>query len=47
VRQYRSGKKGVLGYFVGAVMKQTRGMANPQLVNEQLVNEIARKLLEG
>ena len=42
VRQYRSGKKGVLGYFVGAVMKQTQGMANPQLVNE-----IARKLLEG
>lgn len=42
VRQYREGKKGVLGYFIGAVMKKTKGKANPELVNE-----IARRLLES
>ncbi|MFO7880943.1 MAG: Asp-tRNA(Asn)/Glu-tRNA(Gln) amidotransferase subunit GatB [Kosmotogaceae bacterium] len=42
VKQYREGKKGVLGYFIGAVMKKTRGKANPELVNE-----IARRLLES
>jgi len=34
--QFRSGKDKVFGYFVGAVMKETRGKANPQLVNEML-----------
>ncbi|MGB9790036.1 Asp-tRNA(Asn)/Glu-tRNA(Gln) amidotransferase subunit GatB [Thermotoga caldifontis] len=41
VSQYRSGKKSVLSFFVGQVMKQTRGTANPKLVNEVL-----RRLLE-
>jgi aspartyl-tRNA(Asn)/glutamyl-tRNA(Gln) amidotransferase subunit B len=40
VEQYRGGKKGVLGFFVGQVMKATRGQANPAVVNEIL----ARKL---
>ena len=40
VEQYRAGKKTVLGFFVGQVMKASRGQANPQLVNELL----ARKL---
>ena len=34
--QYREGKTGVFGYFVGQVMKATRGQANPALVNELL-----------
>ena len=34
--QYRGGKTGVFGYFVGQVMKATRGQANPALVNELL-----------
>ncbi len=29
----RGGKKGVLGFFVGRVMKETRGSANPKLVS--------------
>lgn len=37
VEQYRSGKTAVLGYFVGQVMKATRGQANPQLVRELLL----------
>jgi aspartyl-tRNA(Asn)/glutamyl-tRNA(Gln) amidotransferase subunit B len=36
VEQYRGGKQKLLGYFVGEVMKKTRGKANPQLVNEIL-----------
>jgi aspartyl-tRNA(Asn)/glutamyl-tRNA(Gln) amidotransferase subunit B len=36
VEQYRSGKTGVFGFFVGQVMKATQGSANPQLVNETL-----------
>jgi aspartyl-tRNA(Asn)/glutamyl-tRNA(Gln) amidotransferase subunit B len=36
VEQYRSGKTGVFGFFVGQVMKATRGSANPQLVNQTL-----------
>jgi aspartyl-tRNA(Asn)/glutamyl-tRNA(Gln) amidotransferase subunit B len=32
----RSGKQGVLGFFVGKVMKETRGAANPQLVSRIL-----------
>ncbi|MGD8858583.1 MAG: Asp-tRNA(Asn)/Glu-tRNA(Gln) amidotransferase subunit GatB [Myxococcales bacterium] len=41
VAAYRAGKKNVLGWFVGQVMKATKGQANPKLVNETL-----RKLLE-
>jgi aspartyl-tRNA(Asn)/glutamyl-tRNA(Gln) amidotransferase subunit B len=36
VAQYRSGKSGLLGFFVGALMKQTGGAADPQLLNELL-----------
>ncbi len=34
--QYRGGKSGVFAYFVGQVMKATRGQANPALVNDLL-----------
>jgi len=40
VEQYRGGKTGLIGYFVGAVMRETKGQANPAVVNEVL----ARKL---
>jgi aspartyl-tRNA(Asn)/glutamyl-tRNA(Gln) amidotransferase subunit B len=40
VEQYRSGKKTVMSFFVGQVMKTSKGQANPQIVNELL----ARKL---
>ncbi len=42
VEQYRSGNKKVLGFFVGQIMKATRGAANPQLVNEILLKELAK-----
>ncbi|MFH1653922.1 MAG: Asp-tRNA(Asn)/Glu-tRNA(Gln) amidotransferase subunit GatB [Pseudomonadota bacterium] len=34
VEQYKSGKEALLGYFVGQMMKQTKGQANPNLANE-------------
>lgn len=36
VEQYKSGKVGLLGFFVGNVMKATSGTANPAVVNELL-----------
>ena len=36
VADYRGGKEGLLGFFVGQVMRQTEGRANPKLVNELL-----------
>jgi aspartyl-tRNA(Asn)/glutamyl-tRNA(Gln) amidotransferase subunit B len=40
VDQYRSGKTKVLGFFVGQVMRATKGKANPQTVNEVLVKQL-------
>lgn len=34
VSTYRSGKEGLAGFFIGQVMQETRGRANPQLVRE-------------
>ncbi len=42
VEKYKAGKKKVMGFFVGQVMRETKGKANPKLVNELLL-----KLLEG
>ncbi|HSR67996.1 MAG TPA: Asp-tRNA(Asn)/Glu-tRNA(Gln) amidotransferase subunit GatB [Acidobacteriota bacterium] len=40
VDAYRAGKTGLLGFFVGQVMRETRGQANPQLVNEILKEKL-------
>ncbi|GIW35157.1 MAG: glutamine--tRNA ligase [Meiothermus sp.] len=34
VAAYRAGKTGLLGFFVGQIMRETQGQANPQLVQE-------------
>jgi len=41
VAAYRGGKEGLLGFFVGQVMKETQGSANPRVVSE-LVREKLR-----
>jgi len=41
VAEYRAGKEKVFGFFVGQVMKATKGKANPQLVNELLKKMLA------
>jgi aspartyl-tRNA(Asn)/glutamyl-tRNA(Gln) amidotransferase subunit B len=40
VEQYRAGKKTVIGFFVGQVMKNSKGQANPQMVNELLAKKL-------
>jgi aspartyl-tRNA(Asn)/glutamyl-tRNA(Gln) amidotransferase subunit B len=40
VEQYRGGKKTMLGFFVGQVMKASKGQANPQLINEMLTRKL-------
>ncbi|MFQ5664515.1 MAG: Asp-tRNA(Asn)/Glu-tRNA(Gln) amidotransferase GatCAB subunit B, partial [Terriglobia bacterium] len=40
--QFKKGKTALFGFFVGRVMKASRGQANPQAVNATL-----RKLLGG
>jgi aspartyl-tRNA(Asn)/glutamyl-tRNA(Gln) amidotransferase subunit B len=38
---YRGGKEGLLGFFVGAVMRETQGKANPKIVNERLREKLS------
>jgi aspartyl-tRNA(Asn)/glutamyl-tRNA(Gln) amidotransferase subunit B len=40
VADYRAGKAKVFGFFVGEVMKRTRGQANPQRVNQLLKEKL-------
>ena len=40
VREYLGGKNQLLGYFVGQIMKETKGKANPQKVNEILKKKL-------
>ena len=41
VADYRSGKDKLIGYFVGQVMKETKGKANPAVVNEILKKKLS------
>ena len=40
VNEYRKGKKGLLALFVGEVMKQTKGKADPRVTNELLLKKL-------
>ena len=40
VEQYRGGKTGLMGFFVGQVMRETEGRANPSLVQELLRSKL-------
>jgi aspartyl-tRNA(Asn)/glutamyl-tRNA(Gln) amidotransferase subunit B len=40
---YRAGKEALFGFFVGQVMKATKGKGNPKVINERL----RQKLKEG
>ncbi len=40
LEQYRGGKKTVISYFVGQVMKASKGQANPGMVNELLTKKL-------
>ena len=40
VETYRGGKEGVLGFFVGQVMRETEGKADPKVVNRLLLAKL-------
>jgi aspartyl-tRNA(Asn)/glutamyl-tRNA(Gln) amidotransferase subunit B len=42
VKDYQSGKTKLLGFFVGAVMKASKGQANPDLVNKILTEKLKK-----
>lgn len=41
VQAYRAGKTKLIGFFVGQVMRETRGKANPQVVNAVLKSKLS------
>ncbi len=43
VEKYLGGKTGVIGALVGSVMRETKGQANPKLVNEKLCQLLEKK----
>ncbi|HEU5237772.1 MAG TPA: Asp-tRNA(Asn)/Glu-tRNA(Gln) amidotransferase subunit GatB, partial [Pyrinomonadaceae bacterium] len=40
LQQYRGGKEALFGFFVGQVMKASKGKANPKVVNERLKEKL-------
>ena len=40
VESYRGGKTGLLSFFVGQVMKESKGKANPKIVQEALKKKL-------
>ena len=36
VQAYKNGKTNLMGFFVGQIMKETKGRANPQIINKLL-----------
>jgi aspartyl-tRNA(Asn)/glutamyl-tRNA(Gln) amidotransferase subunit B len=43
VEGYKSGKTKLMGFFVGQVMKETKGKANPQVVNKLLNEKLSKE----
>lgn len=42
VQDYKGGKDRAIGFLVGQAMKQTKGKANPQMLNTMFIEEINR-----
>ena len=42
VTDYKAGKDKALGYLVGQAMKETRGKANPQMLNKMFIEELKK-----
>jgi aspartyl-tRNA(Asn)/glutamyl-tRNA(Gln) amidotransferase subunit B len=43
VTEYQKGKKGVLGLFMGEIMKRSKGKIDPQKTNQLLIKELETK----
>ncbi|MEC1720005.1 Asp-tRNA(Asn)/Glu-tRNA(Gln) amidotransferase subunit GatB [Schinkia azotoformans] len=42
IEDYKSGNKKATGFFVGQIMKATKGKANPQMVNQLIAEELEK-----
>ena len=42
VADYKAGKDRALGFLVGQAMKQTKGKANPKMLNEMFIEELKK-----
>ena len=42
VKEYKNGKKGLIGLFMGEIMKLSQGKADPKLANKLLVKELEK-----
>ena len=40
VEEYKNGKKGILGMFMGEVMKRSKGKADPKVANELIIKKL-------
>jgi aspartyl-tRNA(Asn)/glutamyl-tRNA(Gln) amidotransferase subunit B len=40
VEEYKKGKKGLMGFFVGEVMKKSKGSADPKILNTLLAEKL-------
>ena len=40
VEQYKGGKTGLIGFFVGQCMKAMKGQGNPKLINQMLSQKL-------
>ena len=45
VEEYKNGKKGIVGMFMGEVMKRSKGKADPKVANELITKKIARSMM--
>ena len=43
IEKYKNGKTNLLGFFVGLVMKETKGQANPEMTSNILKEELERR----
>ena len=43
VADYKAGKDRAIGFLVGQAMKQTKGKANPQMLNKMLIEEMGKE----
>ena len=42
IADYKAGKDRALGFLVGQAMKQTKGKANPQMLNKMFIEELKK-----
>ena len=40
VKEYKAGKNKLLGFFVGLAMKESKGKANPKVLNKILIEKL-------